>query len=102
MVTSTLRIIKSQDKAYMLTDEGMFTLTERDHKIGITGASYRVLNLCKPSLTKSVVRRIFKDRKGRTRQYSFAYDERDNFLRIGCQTFDNAAVCALKNWLNTQ
>lgn len=91
-----IRIIQSNDAKYALLDEGMYRL----HEASADG--YSVLKFSEPSLSRAVVRKIFKLGKGRTRQgwrFNTAADHVIYKLMIGCQYFDQAAVLGLKRWL---
>lgn len=96
---STFRIVESQDSQFILTNDGIFKLNECFSSEKPGGKGYRILNLSRPSLSKSVMRKVFKVRKGKTRAYHFEMASDRQSLRIGCQTFGPDAVLGMQHWL---
>lgn len=91
-IPTTLRVVESQDAKYALVGDRMCFLKETTGTDGI-----RHIALREPSLSRSVVKNIFKKKEGFTRRWRFLLGSNGR-LAIGCQVFDGTAVKALKEW----
>ena len=100
MKKQPIRIIHSKDTEYILLQDRMYTTEERlsNDPFG----SYRLFHLSTPSLSRSGMRRIFKlknGQAGRAGRWTFHVSADEKTVKIGCQTFRNENVLALKRWV---
>lgn len=96
------RIIKSQDTSYLLMPDKLVRLEHRS--FSACGGSYETFTVGSGanSLSKAVVRKMFKNQRGKTRQWHYQFtnlNAGEERLAIGCQNFNATAVYALRKWL---